>query len=84
MGFYTSKIDSSQNQDLSTSLERPYKELLNALFSFEIRHPELKLWSIKETSKQHELWYIKNWPLSESRSEHIVRKALQRPIECTI
>ncbi len=30
------KIDSSQNQDLSTSLERPYKELLNALISSEI------------------------------------------------
>ena len=32
------KIDPSQNQDLSTSLERSYKELLNAYFSFEIRH----------------------------------------------
>ena len=32
------KIDPSQNQDLSTSLERPYRELLNALISFEIRH----------------------------------------------
>ena len=30
------KIDPSQNQDVSTSLERPYKELLNALISFEI------------------------------------------------
>ncbi len=32
------KIDPSQNQDLSTSLERSYKELLNALISFEIHH----------------------------------------------
>ena len=32
------KIDPSQNQDLRTSLERPYKELLNALISFEICH----------------------------------------------
>ncbi len=29
------KIYPSQNQNLSTSLERPYKELLNALISFE-------------------------------------------------
>ena len=42
------KIDSSQNQDLSTSLERSYKELLNALISFEIRYSELKLWAVKE------------------------------------
>ena len=32
------KIDHTQNIDLSTSLEMPYKELLNALFSFEICH----------------------------------------------
>ncbi len=32
------KIDPSQNMDHSTSLERSYKELLNVLFSFEIRH----------------------------------------------
>ena len=32
------KIDPSQKQDLSTLLESPYKELLNARFSFEIRH----------------------------------------------
>ncbi len=32
------KIDPSQNQDLTASLESPYKELLNALISFEIRH----------------------------------------------
>ncbi len=30
------KIDPSQNMDQSTSLERPYKELLNELISFEI------------------------------------------------
>ncbi len=45
------KIDPSQNQDLSTSLERSYKELLNALTSFEIRHSELKLWAIKKGPK---------------------------------
>ncbi len=28
-GLWYVKIDPSQNQDLSTSLERPYKELLN-------------------------------------------------------
>ncbi len=32
------QIDPSQNQDLSTSLESPYKKLLNATFDFEIRH----------------------------------------------
>ncbi len=32
------KIEPSQNQDLSTSLERSYEELLNAIISFEIRH----------------------------------------------
>ncbi len=31
------KIDQSQNMDQSTSLERCYQELLNAMFSFEIR-----------------------------------------------
>ncbi len=36
--FWYVKIDPSQNQDLSTSLERSYKELLNASFSFEIGH----------------------------------------------
>ena len=44
------KIDPSQNQDLNTSLERSYKELLNALISFEIRHSKLKLWAIKESA----------------------------------
>ncbi len=42
------KIDSSQNQDLSTSLERPYKELLNALIILEISHSSLILWAVKE------------------------------------
>ncbi len=42
------KIDPSRNQDLSISLKRPYKELLNALFNFEIRHSELKLWAAKK------------------------------------
>ncbi len=32
------KIDPPQNQDSSISLERPYKELLNALFNFQIHH----------------------------------------------
>ncbi len=46
------KIDPSQNQDLSTLLESPYKDLLNALIIFEIRHSKLKLWAVKErTSK---------------------------------
>ena len=47
MGFWYVKIDSSRNRDLSTSLERSYKELLNASFSFEIRHSKLKLWAVK-------------------------------------
>ena len=41
------KTEPSQNQDLSTSLERTYKELLNALISFEIHHSELKLREVK-------------------------------------
>ncbi len=45
------KIDSSQNQDLSTSLERPYKELLNTKIILENRHSELKLRAIKELAK---------------------------------
>ncbi len=36
--LWYAKIDSSQNQDLYTSLERSYEELLNACFSFEIRN----------------------------------------------
>ena len=42
------KIDRSQNQDSSTSLKRPYKEVLNARFIFEIRHSKLKIWAIKK------------------------------------
>ena len=42
------KIDPSQNQDLSISLERPWKKLLNAIFGFEIRYFKLKLWVVKE------------------------------------
>ena len=41
------KIDPSQNHDLSTSIERPYKELLNALIGFEIRHSKLKLRAVQ-------------------------------------
>ncbi len=67
------KIDPSQNIDQSTSLERSYKELLNACFSFEIRHSELKLWTINERPQNKQkisldhgrLWYIKiNLPLN--------------------
>ena len=52
----------------STSLERSYKELLNACFSFEIRHSELKLWATKERPQNQQnslcsigysLWYVK-------------------------
>ncbi len=39
--FWYIKIDPPQNQDLSTSLERSYKELLNACFSFEIYYSKL-------------------------------------------
>ena len=47
------KIDPPQNQDLNISLERPYKELLNELISFEIRYSKFKLWAVKEmASKQ--------------------------------
>ena len=35
------QIEPSQNQDLSISLECLYKELLIALFNFEIHHSEL-------------------------------------------
>ncbi len=37
--WYVKIDDPSQNPDLSTSLERPYKEQLNAQISFEIYHP---------------------------------------------
>ena len=45
------KIDPSQNPDLSTSFERPCKELLNALISFEIRHSELKLRAVRKRAQ---------------------------------
>ena len=57
--FYI-KIDPSQKQDLSTSLERPYKELLNALISFEICHSELVLWAVKERASK---WQKNPFPL---------------------
>ena len=43
--LWYAKIDLTQNMDLSTSehTERSYKELLNALISFEIHHSKLKL-----------------------------------------
>ncbi len=51
ISFWYVKINPSQNQGLSTSSERPYKKLLNALFNFQMRHSELKLWAIKKASK---------------------------------
>ncbi len=55
-GLWYVKIEPSQNQDLSTSLERSYKELLNALISFEICHSYLILWAAKErASKQQKI-----------------------------
>ena len=38
MGLWYVKIDPSQNMDQSTSFQRLYRELLNALISFEICH----------------------------------------------
>ncbi len=38
IAFGMSKLNPSQNQELSTSLERSYKELLNALNNFEGSH----------------------------------------------
>ena len=61
MGYYSLwyvKIEPSHNIEQSTSLERSYKELLNACFSFEIRHSELKLWAIKERPQNQQ-----NFPL---------------------
>ena len=52
MGLWYVKNDPSQNQDLSTSLERSHKELLNELISLEIRHYELKLWTVKERASK--------------------------------
>ncbi len=37
--------------DQSTSLERPYKELLNALIAFEIGHFLLKIWGARKGLK---------------------------------
>ena len=45
------KIYPPQNQDLRILLERPYKELLNALISFKICHSVLKLWQSKKHLK---------------------------------
>ncbi len=36
---------------------------------------------VKELFMGYSLWYIKNRPLLEHRSKHIIRKALQRAIE---
>ena len=41
------KIDRSQDQDLSTSLESLYKELLNACFSSKIGHSKFDLLALK-------------------------------------
>ncbi len=43
IAFVLMDFDQSQNSNLNTSLERPSQELLNAYFSFETRHPKLKL-----------------------------------------
>ncbi len=67
MSLWYIKIDPSQNQDLNTSLEKPYKKLLNALFNFQIRYSKLKLWAVKKRpqndknslcSMGYSLWYI--------------------------
>ena len=55
------KIDPSQNQDLSTSLERSYKKLLNACFSFEIRHSVLKLWAVKDVPQNSKKNHFGAW-----------------------
>ncbi len=57
--------------NLSTSLERPFKELLNVPISFEICHSELKSKKgIKMAKKSlftmgYSLWYIKIDPSTE-------------------
>ncbi len=56
IAFGTSKIDPSQNQDLSISLERPYKKLLNALISFEICYSKLDLWAIERRTQKKFLY----------------------------
>ena len=52
MGSLQNRFDHSQNQDLSISFERPYKELLNKIISFEIRYFVLKLWGVKERASK--------------------------------
>ncbi len=52
MGLWYVKIDPSQNQNSSTSLEKPYKKLLNPCFSFEIRHSQLKIWVVKDRASK--------------------------------
>ncbi len=42
-----SKLNHLRIRILNISLERPYKELLNALISFEIRHSKLNLREVK-------------------------------------
>ncbi len=62
MGFslWYVKIYPSQNHDLSISLERPYKEVLNALINSKIRHSEQELQSFKDpqyNTHSHTLTY---------------------------
>ncbi len=40
-------FDQSQIFDLNTPSDRPYQELLNACFSFEIGQSKLKLWPLQ-------------------------------------
>ena len=49
--------------DLSILLEKPYKELLNALFNFEIYYSYLKLRVVKESSKKSLYFMAYLWPL---------------------
>ena len=53
-------INLPQNKNVSTSLERSYKELLNALISFEIHHLKLKLWAVKERLNVVTYSYLKD------------------------
>ncbi len=74
------KIDLSQNQYLSISIERPHKELLNALISFEIRHSKLKLWAVPYLP-----WAFGTSKLTPPRIDIqvFIRNGLQKAIECT-
>ncbi len=45
---------------LSTSFERPYKKILNALVSFEICHSQLKLWAVKERAPKWQKSFCTN------------------------